>query len=172
MHALRGTRIERTLADIQPTNASRAPTQNITCTPHTRTSTCCACSREMLRVSELDGYVPRWSCAQTGHHSLDGTSTHFYDSWAYANSRDSGYTWHRSNPYTRVWLEPDARLDYIFVQEPDTHGRGAVERCEVVCTTPDAEGCHPSDHFGVLAYLRTDTTTPLARHRRKFLAYL
>lgn len=74
----------------------------------------------------------------------------FYDAWQVANAHAPGYTWHRSNPYTHAALEPDRRLDYIFVGRPTAQGVGHVKSCRLVGTEP-INGFFPSDHFGVLA---------------------
>lgn len=109
----------------------------------------------------------------TGQQSINGASTHFYDAFAYAKNRvaetSSGMTWCVSNKYTRVWHEPDRRLDYIFVGEPDWKSRGITIECEVVCQEPGPDGHFCSDHYGVLAVLSTDELTKYTKARKSVL---
>lgn len=77
----------------------------------------------------------------------------FYDAWQVANAHEPGYTWHRSNPYTAAALEPDRRLDYVFVGRPTAEGVGHVKRCWLV-GTEELDGLFPSDHYGVAAEIR------------------
>ena len=48
-----------------------------------------------------------------------------------------GATWTNANPYARLDLEPDRRIDYVFVGWPKAGGAGHVTRCTV-------EGLEPS----------------------------
>lgn len=89
----------------------------------------------------------------TGLQSLGG-STYFRDAWRYAG-RGDGMTWSNRNPYAVAALDPDIRIDYIFVGPPQPTGVGDVESCLVVCDEP-TDGVWPSDHFGVFAVLRTE----------------
>jgi endonuclease/exonuclease/phosphatase family metal-dependent hydrolase len=93
-----------------------------------------------------------------GLHALNGGSVHFRDAWALAGDGD-GTTWNNRNAYAYAALEPDRRIDYIFVGPPRGDGIGAVESCRVVCDE-ERDGAWPSDHFGVFATLRTE---PLPR---------
>ena len=94
-----------------------------------------------------------------GRHAIDGFSVHFYDAWAVAGDRGPGYTWSNRNDYARIALEPDRRIDYVFVGYPtllpESYGVGRIERCRVVCDH-NQDGVWPSDHFGVYAELRTE----------------
>lgn len=63
-----------------------------------------------------------------------------------------GATFARSNPYAAVELEPDRRLDYIFVGSPDRKRRGEVLRAGR-CFTESKDGVYASDHYGVYADL-------------------
>jgi endonuclease/exonuclease/phosphatase family metal-dependent hydrolase len=94
-----------------------------------------------------------------GLHALDGRSAHFHDAWAIAGD-GAGITWSNRNPYARLALEPDRRIDYIFAGRPLPNGLGLIESCRVVCDKPE-DGVWPSDHFGVYAELRTE---PLEGH--------
>jgi endonuclease/exonuclease/phosphatase family metal-dependent hydrolase len=91
----------------------------------------------------------------TGLQSLEGKSVYFHDSWRLAGSGGAGITWSNRNKYARMALEPDRRIDYIFVGNPMITGAGLVERCRVVCDE-NTDGVWPSDHFGVYAELRTE----------------
>jgi endonuclease/exonuclease/phosphatase family metal-dependent hydrolase len=93
-----------------------------------------------------------------GLQSLAGGSVHFRDAWALAGT-GKGATWSNRNAYARAALEPDRRIDYIFVGPPAAYGLGAIENSRVVCDD-EVRGVWPSDHFGVYAELRTD---PLPR---------
>jgi endonuclease/exonuclease/phosphatase family metal-dependent hydrolase len=95
----------------------------------------------------------------SGLQSLDGRSIYLRDTWRYAGGGGAGLTWSRRNPYTRPWLEPDRRIDYVFVGPPQRSGVGEVEHCRVVCDA-GREGVWPSDHFGVYAELRTEPMFP------------
>jgi endonuclease/exonuclease/phosphatase family metal-dependent hydrolase len=87
-----------------------------------------------------------------GLHSLNGRSVYFRDAWEVAG-RGDGITWSNRNDYARPALEPDRRIDYIFVGPPRPNGLGLIEECRVVCD--DArDSVWPSDHFGVFAVLR------------------
>lgn len=90
-----------------------------------------------------------------GLQSLNGASTHFRDAWAAGGDGGPGITWSNRNDYARPWLEPDRRIDYVLVGRPITGGVGMVTRCRVVCDDV-VDGVWPSDHFGVLAELRTE----------------
>ena len=115
---------------------------------------------------------PQSACVRflTGLQSLEGATAHFYDAFARANPPGTpGFTWSHTNRHTRVWLEPDARLDYIFVGEPDWRGRGHVARCAVACAGA-RRGHRCSDHFGVVADLATaPMEAKYARVRRAVL---
>lgn len=94
-----------------------------------------------------------------GLQSLAGRSVHFRDAWRMAGDGGPGFTWEGRNPYTRPWLEPDRRIDYVFVGYPQVGGLGSVTSCRIVCDD-QRDGVWPSDHFGVYAELRTDPAQP------------
>ena len=81
----------------------------------------------------------------------------FHDAWEVAgqasDSSDTGATWTNANPYARLDLEPDRRIDYVFVGWPKAGGAGHVTRCTVEGLEP-VDGVVPSDHLAVLAELR------------------
>ncbi len=94
-----------------------------------------------------------------GLQAIDGRSVHLRDAWRHAGDVDSardGATWCNRNDYARPALEPDRRIDYIFVGPPRANGPGVIESCRVVCNDKDG-GVWPSDHFGVYAELRTES---------------
>ena len=90
----------------------------------------------------------------SGLQSLEGRSMYLRDAWTHAGDGGAGITWSNANTYTRPWLEPDRRIDYIFVGPPQRNGIGLIEHCRVVCNDP-RDGVWPSDHFGILAEVRT-----------------
>jgi len=91
----------------------------------------------------------------SGLQSLEGKALYLRDAWAYAGDRGPGITWSNRNPYARPWLEPDRRIDYVFVGKPRTDGLGNIESCRVVCDD-EQDGVWPSDHFGVFCELRSE----------------
>ncbi len=97
----------------------------------------------------------------TGGHAIDGKTVYFHDAWRVAgrgapsSGEPPGCTWSNRNPYARLALEPDRRIDYVFTGYPTAEGLGLVERCSVVCDD-ERDGVWPSDHFGVYAELRTE----------------
>src|SRR5581483_3077083 len=85
--------------------------------------------------------------------SLNGKRVYWQDAFARVHPNETGYTWARRNPFTERlrFLDPDRRLDYIFVSPVRRDGRGTVEDCRIVLDQPDGEGVFASDHFAVLA---------------------
>lgn len=77
----------------------------------------------------------------------------FHDAWAAAGSKGPGFTWNNANPYVARVLEPDRRIDYIFVGWPQEKAAGHIVGCEVVAQNP-SDSIYPSDHYGVVANLR------------------
>ena len=81
----------------------------------------------------------------------------FHDAWEVAgqasDSSDTGATWSNANPYAKLDLEPDRRIDYLFVGWPKAGGAGHVTSCRVEGLEP-VDGVVPSDHLAVLAELR------------------
>jgi endonuclease/exonuclease/phosphatase family metal-dependent hydrolase len=90
-----------------------------------------------------------------GRHTLQGRRAYMHDAYARVHPIEdpAGETWAKRNPLTRQWrwLEPDRRIDFIFVSSIESTGRGEVRSCRVVLDQPDDQGLFPSDHFGVLA---------------------
>jgi endonuclease/exonuclease/phosphatase family metal-dependent hydrolase len=89
----------------------------------------------------------------SGLQSLAGRSVYWNDAFAVAGDGGPGLTWSNRNDHAREWLEPDRRIDYVFVGPPRRDGVGQVTDCRVVCDDV-VDGVWPSDHFGVLAELR------------------
>jgi endonuclease/exonuclease/phosphatase family metal-dependent hydrolase len=81
----------------------------------------------------------------------------FHDAWIVAgqasDSSANGATWTNANPYAKLDLEPDRRIDYVLVGWPKAGGAGHVTKATVECLEP-VDGVVPSDHLGVLAELR------------------
>jgi endonuclease/exonuclease/phosphatase family metal-dependent hydrolase len=88
-----------------------------------------------------------------GLHSIHGKRVYYQDAFAERHPGDPGYTWARANPHTERlrWLALDRRIDYIFVGAQRKDGRGVIKDCRIVLDQPDADGCFPSDHFGLCA---------------------
>lgn len=99
----------------------------------------------------------------SGGHAIEGRTVYFHDAWRVAGDpgeptarrEPPGCTWSTRNRFARLALEPDRRIDYIFSGYPTAQGLGLLERCRVVCDD-EQDGVWPSDHFGVVAELRTD----------------
>ena len=88
-----------------------------------------------------------------GWQALGGRSTFFEDAWAAAGDGGPGLTWDNRNGFAHLVDEPDRRIDYIFVGLDHDRGRVTVEDCRVVMNEA-RNGVYPSDHFGVMAWLR------------------
>jgi endonuclease/exonuclease/phosphatase family metal-dependent hydrolase len=99
----------------------------------------------------------------TGLQSLGGRSVAFLDAWRMAGDGGPGFTWSNRNPHARRELEPDRRIDYVFVGLPRRDGLGQIQGCRVVCDD-ERDGVWPSDHFGVYVELRTE---PLPEGERR-----
>jgi endonuclease/exonuclease/phosphatase family metal-dependent hydrolase len=76
----------------------------------------------------------------------------FFDAWEVAGD-GPGHTWSNENPFAVGDLEPDRRIDYVFVGWPKARGAGHVVAARVEGVEP-VNGIHPSDHYAVLAELR------------------
>ncbi len=77
----------------------------------------------------------------------------FHDAWSVAGDGGAGITWDNANPYVKVELEPDRRIDYILVGWPGSRGAAHVVECRVTGNEP-VDGVWPSDHHAVMAELR------------------
>lgn len=92
--------------------------------------------------------------------TLGGRRTYFQDAWDRLHPGEPGWTWARANPYTAklAFLEPDRRLDYIFVTPMRGDGRGTIHSCRIVFEQPSADRVYASDHFGLLADIQVEAT--------------
>jgi hypothetical protein len=88
----------------------------------------------------------------TGKMAVPSPPLVFHDAFEVAGV-GPGVTWSNANPFAALDLEPDRRIDYVFVGWPKVGGAGQVLRAQVTGTEP-VGGIHPSDHYGVLAELR------------------
>jgi endonuclease/exonuclease/phosphatase family metal-dependent hydrolase len=79
----------------------------------------------------------------------------FTDAWEVGGDGSPGFTWDRRNEHLAEATWPQRRLDYVFVSWPRPKPLGSVERCWLAGTRP-INGVTPSDHYAVLADLRTD----------------
>lgn len=76
------------------------------------------------------------------------------DAWLAAGRHaEPGFTWDNENPCARGELEPNRRIDYVFVGKPRRNGAGHVLDARLVGREPH-DGLCPSDHYGVLCELR------------------
>jgi endonuclease/exonuclease/phosphatase family metal-dependent hydrolase len=93
-----------------------------------------------------------------GQVTLGGRRTYFQDAWDRLHPGEPGWTWARANPYTAklAFLEPDRRIDYIFVTPMRGDGRGTVHSCTLVFREPAAGQVFASDHFGLLAEVQIE----------------
>ena len=87
--------------------------------------------------------------------TLDGRRVHYQDAWERLHPGERGWTWSSANPYTAPlrFLEPDRRIDYIFVTTMRKDGRGTIHDCRIVFDQPQG-GVFASDHFGLLAEIQ------------------
>ncbi len=77
----------------------------------------------------------------------------FRDAWAVGGDGNVGYTWENRNSFAQDELEPDRRIDYIFVGESKGGGAGHVVSCRLAGNEP-VDDVWASDHFAVVAELR------------------
>ena len=92
----------------------------------------------------------RFLCGRT---TLGDRRTYWQDAYARANPGAPGVTWSRKNGYNELaWLEPERRIDYLFVTPERRNGRGRIREA-IVILDEVSDGVWASDHFGVLADL-------------------
>lgn len=77
----------------------------------------------------------------------------FSDVWEQVGE-GSGITWDRANPHLREPAWPQRRLDYVLVAWPRPRPAGNPISARLVGVAP-INGIVPSDHYGLLAQLRT-----------------
>ncbi|HXX70196.1 MAG TPA: endonuclease/exonuclease/phosphatase family protein [Polyangiaceae bacterium] len=83
-----------------------------------------------------------------------GRRVYFQDAFALAGNGSPGCTYARANPLAAPLAEPDRRIDYVLVRGRDDRSRGQPIGARV-CFDQPVDGTFPSDHFGVIATLRT-----------------
>lgn len=90
-----------------------------------------------------------------GLTSLGTARRVFYqDAFALAGDGSPGATFAMRNPFAAPLREPDRRIDYVLVRGRDERFRGEPLEAKVAWDAP-VGGVFPSDHFGVVATLRT-----------------
>jgi len=77
----------------------------------------------------------------------------FTDAWA-VRGEGPGYTFDAANPHLADATWPNRRIDYVLVSWPRPKPIGSVAACWLTGTEP-WEGVVASDHYGVVADLRT-----------------
>ncbi|MGH9024540.1 MAG: endonuclease/exonuclease/phosphatase family protein [Acidimicrobiia bacterium] len=88
----------------------------------------------------------------TGKAAIPVPKLVFIDAWQAAGD-GPGFTWSNVNPFAAEGLEPDRRLDYVFVGYPRPGGAGHVVSARIEGV--DAfDGINPSDHYAMCAELR------------------
>lgn len=93
-----------------------------------------------------------------GLTTLAGARTYFQDAWERLHPGEPGWTWAAANDFTSKlkFLNPNRRIDYIFVTAERGDGRGAIRDCRIVFDRPTADGVWVSDHFGLLAEVQIE----------------
>ena len=74
------------------------------------------------------------------------------DVWQINNPDNPGYTWSNKNIYAKKTLEPNRRIDYIFVGNPGKNGLGHPIETHLVGAEM-RDNIYPSDHFGIITHL-------------------
>lgn len=77
------------------------------------------------------------------------------DAWEIAGDGSAGHTWCRTNPHLADSLWPNRRLDYVMVSWPRPKGVGIPMETRLIGHVA-ANGVVASDHYGVVADLRTE----------------
>lgn len=91
----------------------------------------------------------------TGRAAVPVRGLGFHDAWEAAGDGD-GATWSRTNSHTPdPPFEGDKRIDYVLCGFPLSRGRSVAVGAELLGTRADADGHHPSDHFGVAVDVTT-----------------
>lgn len=92
----------------------------------------------------------------SGLQSLGGESTYWQDAWRIAGE-GPGLTWDNRNPFAALDMEPERRIDYVFVGWRKDSGAGRVVAAKVVCDGPLRPGSDvwPTDHLAVMAEITT-----------------
>ena len=81
----------------------------------------------------------------TGRAATPEPKLVFHDAWEVAGGRRRpGMTWTNANPYARLDLEPDRRIDYVLVGWPKAGGAGHVTSCAVDRRPSPSTGWSPA----------------------------
>lgn len=86
-----------------------------------------------------------------GYAGLSGPSVYYADCFGVAG-QGPGVTFSKDNSFAESWREPERRIDYIFVREPD-HARGEPVLA-TRCFDTALNGVFATDHYGVVATIR------------------
>jgi endonuclease/exonuclease/phosphatase family metal-dependent hydrolase len=78
----------------------------------------------------------------------------FQDAWEQGGDGGGGHTWSAANPYLADAAWPGRRLDYVLVGWPRPRPVGNIVSCRIAGTEA-VDGVQPSDHYAVVADLRT-----------------
>lgn len=89
----------------------------------------------------------------TGERTANVKGLVLHDAWTAAGNLGPGFTWDNHNPNTFEALQPNRRLDYVFVGRPKSNGAGHVLTATII-GDQHSNGLYPSDHYGVLCELR------------------
>ncbi len=100
--------------------------------------------------AEPDADEMRYLRGLTG---LGGECVYLSDCWLAAGDGTQGATFVRRNAYASHYLEPDRRIDYVFVRGPNERLEGVALECRLAFDQPVNE-VWASDHLGVLATIR------------------
>jgi endonuclease/exonuclease/phosphatase family metal-dependent hydrolase len=98
----------------------------------------------------------------TGRQSLTGASARYEDAWTAVHGDEPGHTFSPRNPLVRAGqmpLERGRRIDHVLVRSGPHGPLLDVADCRLVLTEP-VDGVWASDHFGVLAELRSPPHLP------------
>ena len=101
----------------------------------------------------------------TGHRPLletGATPLLFIDSWA-AVGDGPGHTWTRDNSNSVDAAFPRRRLDHVLIGWPHPKPSFNPLSAELVGLTPNSDGVHPSDHYGVV--VTVDDREPFEEQR-------
>ncbi|MGZ3424352.1 MAG: endonuclease/exonuclease/phosphatase family protein [Polyangiales bacterium] len=86
--------------------------------------------------------------------SLGRKSVYFADCFLLAGEGEAATFSPKTNPFAWHSLEPERRIDYVYVRGPDVMGRGKPLSARR-CFDQPIDGTLPSDHYGVIVELST-----------------
>lgn len=92
--------------------------------------------------------------ALTGRTPPLASGVVFQDAWELAGGGAPGWTWAGDNVHLADATWPNRRIDYVLVSWPHPKTMGTPIRV-ALAGTEAVGGLHPSDHYGVVADLRT-----------------